>query len=191
MQLLVNLKRYVVVGLAIGALAACAVTPSTSVVDASTEVFNRSGRFAFSVDRTDGGRDAVQGGFQWTQDKEQLQVDLNNPMGTVLARVYVKDQSAMLQYPNGQQEFAASPDELVERLLGYALPVEGMQHWLKGQVGSAPITELQLDQGQPRSFMQQGWRVRLQRYDELGPRLLQMNRHQAQYQMSVRVIVDY
>lgn len=190
MRLLTTLKK-MLVGAAVIGLSACAVTPYTPLGEDSEQTFSRSGRFALSIERHDGTRDAVQGGFQWLQRKDQLQLDLNNPMGTVLARVFVKDQQAVLQYPNGEQAFAQSPDALVEQLLGYALPVEGMQYWLKGQAGQMAVTELKLEQGRPSSFVQQGWRVRLQRYDESGPRLLQMNRHQSQYQMSVRLVVDY
>lgn len=171
-------------------LAACAVAPAPAPMS-SSESFQRSGRFALNVDRADGSKDAVQGGFLWQQTAQQLQLDLNNPMGTVLARVTVTDQGARLQHPNGEIEEAASPDQLVEQLIGYVIPVEGMRDWLKGQTGSRPVSDLQQEQQRPSYFQQDGWRVRMQRYDDLGPRLLQMNRNQAQQAISVRVVVDY
>ncbi|XOT98020.1 lipoprotein localization factor LolB, partial [Alcaligenes pakistanensis] len=39
-------------------------------------------------------------------------------------------------------------------------------------------------------FEQSGWRVTLSRYDEQGPRLLQLNRHEASRSISVRLVVD-
>lgn len=174
------------------ALTACAVAPKpTTQISAEDDVFSRIGRFALSVDAADGTKDAVQGGFQWEESPQQLQLDLNNPMGTVLARVLVTSQGAALQYPNGEVEYASSPDALVEQLLGYMIPVEGMRDWLRGQTGSRPTTDLQQENGQPSYFQQDNWRVNLKRYDEQGPRLLQMYRNQAQQNISVRVVVDY
>ena len=171
-------------------LSACAVAPKPAVTTAA-EQFQRSGRFALSVDNADGKKDAVQGGFQWSQTAHQLQLDLNNPMGAILARVVVTTQGAMLQYPDGQVEYASSPDALVEQLIGYVIPVEGMRDWLQGQTGAGSVSELKMEQGKPSYFQQDGWRVRMQRYDDAGPRLLQMNRNQAQQSISVRVVVDY
>lgn len=174
------------------ALMACAVAPVPSTsANVHREDFNRSGRFALSVDSADGKKDAVQGGFQWQENQQQLQLDLNNPMGTVLARVVVTPQGAALYYPNGDVEYASSPDALVEQLLGYVIPVEGMRDWLRGQTGTKPTTELQKEQGQLTYFKQDNWRVTLKRYDELGPRLLQMYRNQAQQNISVRLVIDY
>lgn len=174
-------------------LTACAVapTPTTELIPEEGNVFTRGGRFALSVERTDGKKDAVQGGFQWEESPQQLQLDLNNPMGTVLARVLVTPQGAALQYPNGEVEYASSPDALVEQLLGYMIPVAGMRDWLRGQTGPTPHVDLQLEAGQPSYFQQDNWRVHLKRYDEQGPRLLQMYRNQAQQNISVRVVIDY
>ena len=138
------------------------------------------------MEAADGAKDAVQGGFQWQESPQQLQLDLSNPMGTVLARVVVAANGAALQYPNGEVVYASSPDALVEQLLGYAIPVEGMRYWLRGQQ-----TEVQTELSQPSYLEENQWRVHLKRYDEQGPRLLQMYRNQAQQAISVRVVVDY
>lgn len=171
-------------------LTACAVAPPP-VTSNDYGDFQRSGRFALSVQNADGSQEAVQGGFLWYETAQQLQVDLNNPMGTVLARVTVSPQGALLLYPNGEQRWADSADALVELLLGHAIPIEGMRNWLHGQAGPSPVIALEQQNDQLSSFQQDNWRVRLQRYDELGPRLLQMNRNQAQQTISVRLIVDY
>lgn len=182
--------RFVVTGVLAVFLTACAVAP-TPTAQLADDVFARSGRFALSVDAADGTKDAIQGGFQWEESPQQLLLDLNNPMGTVLARVLVTPQGAALQYPNGAVEYASSPDALVELLLGYMIPVEGMRDWLRGQTGSAPTTDLQREDGLLSYFQQDNWRINLKRYDDKGPRLVQMYRTQAQQNISVRVVVDY
>lgn len=172
-------------------LTACAISPPVQEGMSITTAFERSGRFAISVDRFSGGHDAVQGGFQWRETEQQLWLDLVNPMGSILARVEVDASGALLRYPNGEVKYAPTPDVLVEQLLGYAIPVEEMRQWLRGQTGAAPTLVEQIENGQMQYFEQNGWRVRMQRYDDLGPRLLQMNRNQSQNTISVRVVVDY
>lgn len=171
----------------------CSMTPKPSPVssDQHDEVFQRAGRFAISVEQRNGERDAVQGGFVWREEAQQIQIDLNNPVGTVLARVVADERGARLIYPNGEIEYAQSPDALVAQLLGYELPVAGMKDWLHGQTGVTPVVDLEQDQGRISYFQQDNWRVRLQRYDDQGPRLLQMNRNQASQAFSVRLVVDY
>lgn len=183
--------RLVVAVMVAVVLTACAVAP-TPTVPLADELFSRSGRFALNVQTADGKKDAVQGGFQWQESSQRLQLDLNNPMGTVLARVLVTPQGAALLYPNGETEYASSPDALVEQLLGYVIPVEGMRSWLQGQVGSgSAVSALKQEDGVPSYFEQDSWRINLKRYDAYGPTLLQMYRNQAQQDISIRIVIDY
>ena len=187
---------YSLVGLSLVLLSACALSPSTpsqteSAAVAAQQVFERSGRFALSVEGADGSRDAVQGSFNWLEQAQGLQLDLRNPMGTVLARIRVQPQGTWLEYPNGQIEYAASPDELVTQVVGYPIPVEGMRDWLKGQTGPKPTQHLETEQQQPVAFEQDQWRVRLSHYDSQGPTRLQMHRHQSAQSIAVRIVVDY
>src|SRR3546814_1430061 len=62
-------------------LTACA-TPQRIGVDAHTEAFDRTGRFALNVQNFGGQRDAVQGGFAWHDDGRMLILDLANPLGS-------------------------------------------------------------------------------------------------------------
>ena len=175
-------------------LVGCSVAPKQDPVASvqTQDQFQRAGRFAISVEKNNGERDAVQGGFMWREQPDAIQIDLTNPFGSVLARVVADARGARLEYPNGQVEYAASPDALVAQLLGYELPVEGMKAWLHGQPSAEPqVHDLQKEQDQVVYFQQDNWRVRLQRYDDYGPRLLQINRNQASQSFSVRLVVDH
>lgn len=171
------------------AVAGCA-TPQRIASGPETAAFDRTGRFAVSVSHASGKQDAVQGGFAWHDAGEQLRLDLANPMGSTLARVDVTPGSAVLTRSDGSQERASHPDELVDLVLGSPIPVRGLRDWLRGQTGPAPVQDLQKEAGHISAFVQQGWRVRLSRYDDQGPRLLQMNRNDAQRTISVRLVVD-
>jgi outer membrane lipoprotein LolB len=104
--------------LLVGALAGCA-TPARIDTTAPEAVFQRTGRFAVSVQYASGQQEAVQGGFAWLDTGRLLTLDLANPLGTTLARVQVYPGSATLTRTNGQQDSAPNPDALVEQVLGH------------------------------------------------------------------------
>lgn len=171
-------------------LAACA-TSSGYLAQPDGSAFQRSGRFAVSVSYFDGKRDAVQGGFVWRDTGDELVLDLANPLGSTLARVQVRPGYAVLTRSNGQTEQAAHPDALVEQALGSPIPVANLRDWFRGRTGSAPVSDLETNEaGQIASFTQNGWRVQLSRYDDAGPRLLQMNRNDANRSISARLVAN-
>ncbi|SHH04545.1 lipoprotein insertase outer membrane protein LolB [Pollutimonas bauzanensis] len=171
-------------------LAACA-TPPRIDKGAPGQAFDRSGRFAVSVNYADGRRDAVQGGFAWHDTGRALMLDLANPLGNTLARVQVEPGLATLTRSNGSIEQAEHPDTLVELALGSPIPVGGLRDWLQGRTGKGSVAGLEKNGGgQPASFSQDGWRVQLSRYDAQGPTLLQLNRSDANRAISVRLVVD-
>lgn len=103
--------------LAAGVLAGCA-TPARIDTSAPETVFQRTGRFAVSVQYANGQQEAVQGGFAWLDTGRLLTLDLANPLGSTLARVQVQPGIATLTRTDGQQQSAPNPDALVEQVLG-------------------------------------------------------------------------
>lgn len=171
-------------------LAGCA-TPSRIDTAAPESVFQRTGRFAVSVQYSDGRQEAVQGGFAWLDTGRVLTLDLANPLGTTLARVQVQPDIAVLTRANGEQNAASDPDALVEQVLGSPIPVAGLRYWLRGRAAGAANVQPTLNAaGQPESFTQDGWRVELLRYDQQGPGLVRLNRAEANRSISVRLVVD-
>lgn len=171
-------------------LAGCAA-PAHIGPDSET-VFQRTGRFSVTVKEFSGATDAVQGGFAWHDSGSVLRLDLANPLGSTLARITVEDGMAVLTHSDGRQEYARDADGLAEIALGSPVPVSGLRDWLRGETGKTPVRELEEEagSGMPVSFTQDGWRVRLSRYDESGPTLLQLNRRDARGDISVRLVVS-
>lgn len=171
-------------------LVACATPQKITEVDTDS-AFQRQGRFALSVNHAGGKQEAVQGGFAWLDTGNRLQLDLANPLGNTLARVQVQAGQAVLTRSDGSQQAAPHADALVEEVLGSPIPVAGLRDWLQGRTGTNPVSELEKNpQGQIASFSQQGWRVQLSRYDSYGPTLLQLNRHDASRDISVRLAAN-
>lgn len=180
-------RRLVLPLLTLAVMAGCA----TPVPVGSDSAFQRTGRFSVTVKSFAGVQDAVQGGFVWQDSGSTLTLDLANPLGSTLARISVRDGMAVLTHSNGTQEYARNADGLAEVALGSPVPVSGLRDWLRGQTDTAAVQDLEKEaDGRPASFTQDGWRVRLSRYDGLGPTLLQMNRRDARGDISVRLVVS-
>ncbi|NLZ11615.1 MAG: lipoprotein localization factor LolB [Alcaligenaceae bacterium] len=173
--------------LCVSVLAACA-TPS-AIQGPATDAFQRSGRFAVSVDDIEGGSQAVQGGFAWYDSGRHLILDLANPLGSTLARVEVFPDRAVLTRSDGSTQEAATADALIAQVVGAAIPVSGLRSWLKGDINPALTSGVQQDNGSTR-FVQDGWSVALSRHDTHGPRLVHLTRKEGLRSISVRLVVD-
>jgi outer membrane lipoprotein LolB len=185
-----GVRRAALLALAV-VLAGCAGPKPIAGTGAATE-FSRTGRFALTVNENDGKQSALQGGFSWLDDGRQYTLDLTNPLGSTEARVQGNPIGATLRKSDGTTLSAPDPDTLAEDALGSPIPVAGMRDWLRGRLpGSPPAQDLQRDdQGHPAEFAQGGWHARLSRYDDLGPRLLVLERDEAGRRILLRLVVD-
>jgi len=185
-----RLRRAVGAAMAAGVLAGCAA-PQLDPDAVAPGALARAGRFALNVQEFNGQRDAVQGGFVWTDDGRRLTLDLTNPLGNTLARIEVVPGQASLTHSNGDVETAAHPEGLVEQVLGSPMPVSGLRYWLQGRVAPSRVGVVEADaDGGPQSFVQGGWRVRLSQYDAQGPLRLQLNRDEARRNISLRLVIN-
>lgn len=189
MMFLTRHRRFAAACMLAASLAACTTvptTPSAPATSAASSAYERSGRFALTVrdmamERT---RDSVQGGFTWVDTGSLLTLDLNNPLGSTLARVVVSDSQAVLTRANGERIAAADPDSLVAEVLGSPIPVSGMRHWLRGQRDGRPVA------AGSQQFDEAGWHVRMSDFDAKGPTRLQFDRRLQGEQVTVRVVTE-
>jgi len=104
--------------------------------------------------------------FELDVKNDQGTLALATPLGTRMAMVRWHAPplggpvQAQLETSNGTQAFA-SLEDLTEQLLGEALPLQAMLHWLQGH--PAPGLPFETPVGQNPSakgtFMQAGWQV--------------------------------
>ena len=175
-------------------MSACTLTPKVDEEQLTEDT--RVGRFSvLAYDKRDNvNKDAVQGGFIWRELGRGLEVDLTNPLGNTLARVEVSDFQAVLINTSGQRIVAASPDDLMARVLdGRPLPVSGLRYWVRGKL----MPNIQADnverdeEGRLLSAYQHGWQVNLSDYDAKGPTRLHLIRNEAVERITVRLTVDH
>jgi outer membrane lipoprotein LolB len=182
----------------VAALSACAVPVPIPVPVSATEApvataLSRVGRFALRVEEVGGKQNAVQGGFAWRDDGQNLVLDLVSPLGATLARVEAGPQGAMLREANGTETHALNPDALVALVLGSRIPVAGLRDWLRGTMPDTPpatVTDKDAN-GRPQAFEQAGWQVQASQYDAAGPTRMAMQRQEANGQtVDLRLVIN-
>ncbi|WP_322999458.1 lipoprotein insertase outer membrane protein LolB [Castellaniella sp.] len=176
------------VGLAL-VLAACA---APARIGGQGPAFERVGRFAVNLQPLAQPPYAAQGGFSWRDDGRSLRLDLSNPLGSVLARIRVEPDAAVLERADGSRESAPSPDALLTQVWGHPMPVAGLRYWIRGQAapGQAVGGARQDEQGRLAAFQQEGWDVRLSDYDDQGPLRVRLSRQDDQGQWRLQLIMD-
>jgi outer membrane lipoprotein LolB len=171
-------------------VAACSSVPKSPSMVAEGSV-SRDGRFAITVTEPDGQQQAVQGGFNWSDDGRRYRLDLLSPLGSVQARVEGHPGYATLTKADGSVYEADNPDALAEAVLGGPIPVSYLRDWIRGRLDPAAVTDLKRDElDRPTAFVQDDWQVRLSRYDSKGPGLLILQRAEPGRRIMVRLAVD-
>ncbi|WP_323016909.1 lipoprotein insertase outer membrane protein LolB [Castellaniella sp.] len=171
-------------------LAACA---APARIGGQGPAFERVGRFAVNLQPVAQPPYAAQGGFSWRDDGRTLQLDLSNPLGSVLARIRVDAGVSVLERADGSRESAPSPDALLAQVWGHPMPVAGLRYWVRGQLepGQAASGVQHDEQGRLTALQQHGWDVRLSAYDDdQGPLRVRLSRQDDQGQWRLQLVMD-
>ena len=170
-------------------IAACA-TPTPSAHDAAG--FERQGRFAMRAQSPFEQPKAVQGNFRWQQTRTGWVLSLSSPLGATLAQLTVDSTGAALRTPDAPDQRAASATALLQQAIGEPVPIDALEDWIQGRLGSARgITDITRDSaGRVTRFTQANWQVTFDRYDSQGPTRMVLSSQQQQRDVVLRLMVD-
>jgi len=110
-------------------------------------------------------------GVQWNQLQHKFVIDLHGPLGRKVAVITGEQGNVQLKTSKGERFEADDPEELMQSLFGYSLPVNGLRHWLLG-IPDPKQTHgsLELDeQGRLMQLNQAGWLIDYKRYHDGSP----------------------
>jgi outer membrane lipoprotein LolB len=169
------------------ALAACATTPSAPPERAY------AGRFAATAALGEQ-RNSVSGLFTIEVRGTRQTIDLASPVGTTVARIEIEPGYARATGPQMQTASGPDADELVERVLGWRLPVTGLPDWIAGRPAPGRAARTQSDGERISVIEQDGWTIRLAEYSAATdrPRRLVLERpsNGVDPAVTVRLVVD-
>ena len=139
-------------------LSACAaVPPSVITVDpARVSAFELNGRVNVRVEQA-----AYPGRIRWQHAPGADDVWLYSPVGAAVAHLRQDQHGALLVRPDGKQYKADDVEALAREVLGWDLPLQGLQYWVRGLPWPAldAHDEQRDESGRPTLITQDGWRV--------------------------------
>lgn len=154
--------------------------------DASTS-FRLSGRIGVSHDG-----ESFSGSLRWRHDAGEDEIFILSPLGQGVARITRNPAGASLETAEGQGYRAADVESLTEEVLGWRLPVNGLQYWIVGRPAPDRPAESELDDSHHLATLRQdGWRIDYQGYRSVQGALLPAKMEMTMGdRLRVRLVID-
>lgn len=164
-------------------LAGCASQPvALRPAQIDNAPFTLNGRIAI---KHQGERQSA--GIRWIHQVQSDEVHLLTPLGSTAARIYQDSQHATLDHDE-RHEQSDNLENLMTKVLGWHLPLQGLHHWVLGLPDPASPAQVERNAfGQLTMLQQDGWTVRYLRYPDNQaqtlPSRIQLNHAQLQVQL--------
>ncbi|SFU32537.1 lipoprotein insertase outer membrane protein LolB [Nitrosospira multiformis] len=144
------------------------------------------------------GRDGFSGGVQWRHLQDSDQILLLSPIGQAVGQIERTADGVSLITAEQEHYYADNVEELTERVLGWRLPLSGLQYWVQGTNSPDTPSEIDLDiAGRVAAVRQNGWEITYAGYspgvaaetpqsEAARARLLTLNRDG----LRIRLVID-
>ncbi|NGZ82937.1 outer membrane lipoprotein LolB [Duganella aceris] len=199
------MKRLIILAAALsalGALAGCATTASSSTRSAAAvapyrDSVDLAGRIAINYSR-DGKKESLNGKFTWQQSKANTDVSLISPTGQIVAVINVTPSSATLKQSGKEPRTAPDLDSLTTQTLGWTLPVSGLRDWLQGYAVASDGSRFVATPANDTVVTRDGWKLDYVSWQDdaaavPAPKRIDVTRialGQAVDDMAIRIVID-
>ena len=104
--------------------------------------------------------------MRWRRTRDACFLRFTTPFGAGLLEIEGSADGVEARFADGRRTRAASPEALLEREIGWSVPLAGLRHWIVGAVapGGAPSSIELDDRGRLARLEQAGWTVVYERY---------------------------
>lgn len=152
------MMRGIALLIALLALAGCVSTPQL-VPSAGEGAFAFSGRMAIKYD---GQRSSAN--IRWSHRGEQDDILLLAPLGITVAHLLHDEKGVQLD-TSGKHYEARDADTLMRQTLGWSMPLDGLQYWLRARARPGSPAEGESDTlGRYKELRQDGWEIHYPQY---------------------------
>jgi outer membrane lipoprotein LolB len=129
-------------------------------------------------------------GLRWTHRAQADEILLLAPLGQTAARIYSDARQTTLE--EGDKRYQAdNAESLMQQVLGWYLPLNGLHHWLLGLAEPGSPAQIERDgNGQITVLYQDGWEVRYLGYDGDSPDSLPKRLRLTQEDLQVQLLID-
>ena len=170
-------------------ISACVTTPRAPVVvdPAHIQAFELNGRVNVRAESK-----AYPGRIHWQHAPKHDEVWLYSPIGTTIAHMRQDPAGATLATSDGKEYRAARVTELARDVLGYDLPLDGLQYWVRGLPWPALDRVEREDDasGRPKQIQQGVWKVTYLDWEPAGATGLPSKLDLAGEGLRMRLVVD-
>ena len=113
----------------------------------------------------DDGEEGGSGRLKWVVKADHSTIDFHGAMGRGAWHLDIEPAGAALRLADGSEYFADGVDALVQQQIGWPIPVNALQWWVRGLAAPGTIDAQQLDaEGLLTSLAQFGWQIDFNRY---------------------------
>ena len=167
--------------------------PVASAPQAKSANFGLIGRVSVK-----GGKESFAGGVQWHHSEGGDEILLLSPLGQTLAQIQRTSDGVHLKTSEQENYYATDVESLTERVLGWRLPLMGLQYWIQSVNSPATASAIDLDiDGRVVAMRQDGWEISYLSYfptlrtqttqtQTARPKLLMLKRSDLQ----IKLIID-
>ncbi len=167
-------------------LAGCATAPVTVLRSPQADApFAFNGRVLIKR-----GMQRDSSGIHWEHHVRD-EILLLGPLGYTVGRIHRDSRGATLEDASGTQYAAPDAESLMQKALGWQLPLSGLRYWVATQ--PAPDAEYRVERntnGQVTLLRQQGWEIRYSRYAGTAPDALPLQLDMSREGITVLLQID-
>ena len=128
-------------------------------------------------------------GVRWTHHPEEDEILLLAPLGQTMARIH-RDADEVVLDTSDKHYAAENTEELTQRVLGWHLPLEGLQYWVLALPAPGSKAGIEHDaNGQVSVIHQDGWEVRYTKYAAQAPDSLPLRMSLQREGMELQLLV--
>lgn len=111
--------------------------------------------------------------IRWQQDGERYRINLWGAFNVGATEINGRPGFLRIEQRGEDPVVTESPGEMIQRQIGYDLPVEQLDHWIKGiPIPETPAEPEFGENDQLVRLRQSGWRIEYMAYSNYGPETL-------------------
>lgn len=158
-------------------LGACSGVSVKQVHTANLEAYEQRADHLASADKwglagkisLDDGEEGGSGRLNWNKRSDSMELDFHAALGRGAWSLKVDPDYAVLTESNGETFSARSVDTLIQQRMGWPVPVEAMQFWVRGLTAPGMVEKQIIDSEGLLVYLEQfGWAVDFSRYDDFS-----------------------
>lgn len=134
------------------------------------------------------------GGVRWQHTGFNDEILLLSPLGQTVAQIEHDLEGVRLTTSERPIFYAADVESLTEEILGWRLPLKGLQYWVQGMHSPATVSEQDLDvNGRIKAIRQDNWQINYIRYFSVNavslnrPRIIELSYND---NLKIKLVVD-